>query len=242
MISVSAQNLTNLFAVIWFFTVWIGYASFARHRAKRSYNLSSVLQIYRKLWMQRMLRRENRIGDTALLAELERQATFLASTSIFIIAGLVTIMASIEQVHNTLVSLPFANSDMTPRQLQFKIMLVLAIYAYAFFTLTWSVRQYGFSAILLGAAPLSSDDSVSEAARNRYANHSAKVIDQAGHSYNYGLRAYYFSLAVLPWMLNTWLFVLATTLVMVVLYRREFRSKPLQTLVDEISPEAEPPK
>ncbi|WP_232522402.1 DUF599 domain-containing protein [Marinimicrobium alkaliphilum] len=231
------QDLTTLAAVLWFFTVWLGYASFARHRARRSYNLSSVLQIYRKQWMHNMLRRDNRIGDTALLAELERQATFLASTSIFIIAGLVTIMASIEQVHNTLVSLPFANSDMTPRHLQFKIMLMLGIYAYAFFTLTWAVRQYGFSAILLGAAPLHNDATVSDEARHRYANHSAKIIDQAGHSYNYGLRAYYFSLAVLPWMLNTWLFVLATTLVMAVLYRREFRSKPLQTLVDEISSE-----
>jgi uncharacterized membrane protein len=157
---VSQQDLLNIGAVIWFFSCWIGYASFARSRAKTSYSLSSVLQIYRKQWMLNMLRRENRIGDTALIAGLERQTTFLASTSMFIIAGLVTVMASVEQVHATLIALPLANTDMTPRQLQFKILLLLAIYAYAFFTLTWALRQHGFSSILLGAAPLHADDSV----------------------------------------------------------------------------------
>lgn len=228
------QDLFNLIAVVWFFGLWVGYASFARHRAKVSYSLSSVLQIYRKQWMVAMLRRDNRIGDTALIAGLERQTTFLASTSIFVIAGIITILASIEQVHNTLTALPFVNRDMSARQLQFKILLLLAIYVYAFFTLTWAVRQYGFSSILLGAAPLHDDQSVSDEQRARYAASAAKVIDQAGHSYNYGLRAYYFSLSVLPWLFNTWLFMLATTLVVIVLFRREFHSRPLQTLVNEV--------
>lgn len=230
----STANWLNLFALIWFFAIWIGYASFARHRARVSYSLSSVLQIYRKRWMKGMLRRENRIGDAALIASLERQATFLASTSIFIIAGLLTVLASIEQVHQTLTALPFFNRDMSSRQLQFKILLLLGIYIYTFFTLTWSVRQYGFSSILLGAAPLATDETVGEAERARYATSSAKVIDQAGHSYNYGLRAYYFSLSVLPWLFHTGLFILATTLTVAVLYRREFYSRPLRTLVAEV--------
>jgi len=228
------QNLFNLVAILWFFGLWVGYASFARHRAKVSYSLSSVLQIYRKQWMLAMLRRDNRIADTALIAGLERQTTFLASTSIFVIAGVITILASIEQVHTTLTALPFVKDDMTPRQLQFKILLLLAIYVYAFFTLTWAVRQYGFSSILLGAAPLANDPDVSEETRLRYATSAARVIDQAGHSYNYGLRAYYFSLSVLPWLFNAWLFMLSATLVVVVLFRREFHSRSLQTLVSEV--------
>jgi len=226
-------SLLNWFAVAWFFAAWIGYASFARHRAKSSYSLSSVLQFYRQQWMQTMLRRENRISDTALIAALERQTTFMASTSIFIIAGLITVMTSIEQVHQTLSSLPFVNRDMTSLQLQAKIILLLGIYAYAFFTLTWALRQYGFGSILLGAAPLCQDTDVNHEERRRFALSIAKIIDQAGHSYNYGLRAYYFSMSVLPWLLNTWLFILATSLVVAVLYRREFHSRPLQALVTE---------
>lgn len=181
-----------------------------------------------------MLYRENRMTDTALIASLERNTTFLASTSMFIIAGLVTITASIEQVHNTFSALPFSNELMTPLQLQLKVILLLAMYAYAFFTLTWAMRQYGFCAILLGAAPLHDDASVTETERSRYAASTAKVIDNAGHSYNYGLRAFYFSLSILPWFFNTWLFIFAATLVVIVLYSREFNSRTLKSLVKDL--------
>lgn len=229
-----AQVLINIGAAVWFFICWIGYASFARRKAKSRYSLSSVLQIYRKNWMLNMMRRENRISDTALIAGLERQTTFLASTTIFVIAGLVTIMASTDKVHQTLTTLPFVNTDMTALQLQFKIFLLLSVYVYAFFTLTWAIRQYGFAALLLGAAPLHNDVSINPAQRERYAYSTAKVIDHAGHSYNYGLRAYYFSMSILPWFFNTWLFMLTASFVVVVLYRREFFSGTLRTLIRDI--------
>lgn len=181
-----------------------------------------------------MMTRENRMSDTALIAGLERQTTFLASTTIFIIAGLVTIMASIDMVHQTLATLPFVNADMTALQLQFKIFLLLSVYVYAFFTLTWAIRQYGFAALLLGAAPLHNDTIITEEKRIRYAYSTAKVIDHAGHSYNYGLRAYYFSLSILPWFFNTWLFMVTAALVVAVLYRREFFSGTLRTLIRDM--------
>lgn len=229
-----SHNIVNICAALWFFVCWIGYTSFARRKAKTSYCLSSVLHVYRKQWMEIMLRRDNRITDTALIASLERNATFLASTSMFIIAGLVTITASIEQVHHTFANLPFSNELMTPLQLQLKIILLLAMFVYAFFTLTWAMRQYGFCAILLGAAPLHDDALITETERSVYAASTAKVIDNAGHSYNYGLRAFYFSLSILPWFFNTWLFIFAATLVVIILYRREFNSRTLKSLVKDL--------
>lgn len=226
----------NIGATLWFFGCWLGYAAFARQRAKTSYNLSAVLQVYRKRWMHEMLLRQNRIADAALLSSLERNVSFLASTSIFIIAGLVTLMASAEQIHATLVALPFTNSDLTSKQLQFKICLLIAIYVYAFFTLTWAMRQYGICAVLLGASPAAdgADSANNEQQNRQHANMTAKVIDHAGHSYNYGLRAYYFSLSVLPWLFNAWLFMFAVGVVTAVLYRREFKSRTLTTLAREM--------
>ncbi|HEY7886468.1 MAG TPA: DUF599 family protein [Cellvibrionaceae bacterium] len=228
------HELLNIAASLWFVLAWAGYAHFARKKAKNSHCLASVLHIYRKNWMVAMLKRDNRIADTALIASLERNASFLASTSILIIAGIITIMASIEQVYYTISALPFANQGMSAYQLQIKVFLLLLIYVYAFFTLTWSMRQYGFCSIVLGAAPAPYDDSVSQTERYRYAVSTAKVIDQAGHSYNYGLRAYYFSLAVLPWFFNTWIFIAAVAVVVAILYRREFHSTTLQVLLREV--------
>lgn len=231
----TAHEIINIAAALWFFTCWIGYTTFARRKAKTTYCLSSVLHVYRKTWMHKMLERENRMTDAALVASLERNATFLASTSMFIIAGLVTITASIDQVHNTLATLPFSNELMTPLQLQLKVILLLVIFVYAFFSLTWAMRQYGFCAILLGAAPLHDDTRPSAEALSHYAASAAKVIDNAGHSYNYGLRAYYFSLSILPWFFNTALFVIAASLVVIILYRREFCSRTLKTLSQDVT-------
>lgn len=224
----------NLAAGIWFFTAWIGYTQFARRQAKTSHCLSSVLHIYRKNWMLAMLKRENRIADTALIASLERNASFLASTAILIIAGLVTIMASIDKVYLTLSTLPFAHEDMSAYHLQLKVVLLLTVYVYAFFSLTWAMRQYGFSSIVLGAAPGPYDTDIAQIERNRYAVSTAKIVDQAGHSYNYGLRAYYFSLAILPWLFDPWVFIGSTALVVVILYRREFHSRTLRILLREV--------
>ncbi|MDO6570117.1 MULTISPECIES: DUF599 domain-containing protein [unclassified Gilvimarinus] len=229
----STYDWINLCAALWLFVAWTGYARFARKRARTDHCLASTLHVYRKSWMIEMLGRQNRIADTALVASLERNVSFLASTSILIIAGLVTIMASIDKVYITLSALPFANDSMTPRQLQLKVILLLMIYVYAFFTLTWAMRQYGFCAILFGAAP-AHDADISTEEKRRYAISTAKIIDQAGHSYNYGLRAYYFSLAVLPWFFNTWLFIAAVATVVGVLYRREFQSTTLRTLAYDL--------
>ena len=73
---------------------------------------------------------------------------------------------------------------------------------YAFFKFTWAVRQFGFVSILLGMAPSVSRPTVSEEERERFSLNAAKILDQAGHEYNYGLRAYYFALAYLCWFVN----------------------------------------
>ena len=59
----------------------------------------------------------------------------------------------------------------------------------------------------------------------------ARVVSMAAHHFNFGMRSYYFALAVLAWMVSPWMFVAATALVVFVLYRREFHSSALSTLM-----------
>lgn len=204
---------------------------FARKRARKAFCIASVLHKYRQQWMLRMLCRENRIADASLLSNLERNASFLASTAILIIAGLMTALASTEKVHALISSLPFSHPNLSAHQVQFKILVLLLINVYAFFTFTWSMRQYGFCAVLLGAAPIYEEHAEPSEESKNYARQTAKVIDQAGHSYNYGLRAFYFSLAVLSWPLNTWVFICSVALVVAVLFGREFHSKTLKSMI-----------
>lgn len=221
----------SIVAILWFFGSWIGYAWFAKYKAKRTFSLSSVMNRQRLHWMELILERDLRVADAAILANLERNTSFLASTSIFIVAGLLTMLGIVETIDRVLQTMPFyIYRDDAQVWIYGKIFLLIVVYIYAFFSLTWSMRQYGFGSVMVGAAPMPEAIENNEELAKHYIRASSKVIDMAGHAYNYGLRAYYFSLAILPWFISPLLFMLSTSLVVVILYIREFKSKPFMVL------------
>jgi len=103
----SSYSLINIIAIIWFLLVWGSYSYFVKYQAKKGDSLSALLDRQRLLWMQRMLDRDNRISDAILVANLERNCAFLASTSILILAGLLTSLGVVDEIEKFLHSLPF---------------------------------------------------------------------------------------------------------------------------------------
>ncbi len=216
----------NVGALVWFLCLWIGYARFAHNRAKHSnLGLAAVMGRRRREWVRQMLKRELRIPDAALIANLERNVTFLASSSMLILAGLLTVFVSVGRLQAVLIDVPFY-IESSSFLLHLKLMVLISIYVYAFFTFTWSMRQYGFVAVVIGSAPSPQELRDYPEKIEDFVRASGKVIDLAAHTNNYGLRAFYFSLSVLAWFINGWLFIIASTMVVAVLYHREFRSRP----------------
>jgi uncharacterized membrane protein len=120
--------------------------------------------------------------------------------------------------------------------IQLKLLILIIIFTYAFFTFTWSVRQYGFCFVLFGSSfntvrYYDMAEGYQAIAKNRDFKAMAKLLDRAAHSYNYGLRAYFFALAVLGWFINPWVFMVACAITVLVLYRREFKSSTVQALI-----------
>jgi uncharacterized membrane protein len=64
----------------------------------------------------------------------------------------------------------------------------------------------------------------------RVAERLARIASSTARHFNRGIRAYYFGLAALSWFIDPWLFMLLSAWVVLVLYRREFRSRLLQML------------
>ncbi|WP_231732043.1 DUF599 domain-containing protein [Rheinheimera sp. EpRS3] len=217
----------DLIAVIWFFGLWIGYTLFAKRRAKVVSCLSFELRRKRNDWMQKMLLRDNKMADVGLISTLERNVTFFASSTLLILAGLLTVMTAADKLSLMLSNLvPWASYSESAVQL--KLLLLAFIFVFAFFQFTWSLRQYGFCGVLIGAAPDGRDMTADD--QKLYANRAAKVIDQAGHSFNYGLRSIYFSLSALTWFIDPIMFMVASVVVMMVMKHREFHSKVLKAL------------
>lgn len=204
-----------------FLVAWVGYAYVADHSRWGRGNLITTVHELRRRWMEEAVRRENRIGDTNLLGNLMRSVTFFTSTTIFILGGLLAVLGAAERAQDILQGLPFA----TPTSKAFwelKILVLLSAFTYGFFKLTWSIRQFNYCCILLGAAPAADGDPRElEACAAR----AARVANLAGDNFNSGLRAYYFGLAALCWFVHPALFAAATLWVVLVLYRREFRSR-----------------
>ena len=67
-----------LIGLAYFVVIWVGYGLYAKSRAKGSAKatLSRAMRRHRDLWAERMLYRDNRIGDAALLANQERVVGF----------------------------------------------------------------------------------------------------------------------------------------------------------------------
>lgn len=216
-------------ALLLFLTTWAAYTRFAKVMARSRRTLSSVMRHHRVQWMARMMTNENRITDASLLANLERVVAFFASTTLLIIAGILTAVSTVEGTRTVLINLPFS-IQVTPAVLQLKLLLLALVFVYAFFKFTWSIRQYSFFAVLLGAAPGVRDDGVSAQAITHFGARGAKLIDLASHEFNHGLRAYYFAMALFTWLVSPWLCMLATLWIVLILYRREFHSQALRTL------------
>ena len=215
-------------AFIWFLLCWIGYTRYADRQARHQLTLMSVMHHYRQQWMQEMLQREVRIVDANIVMILARSATFLASTTIFIVAGLLAVLGTMDRAMAVVGELRYA-VQASREVWELKLFILLLVFIYAFFKFTWSMRHFNYLSIMIGAAP--SSDSLPEWS-GRFAERAAGVSSNATNTFNRGLRAYYFGLAFLGWFLHPLLFIATTGLVVGVLYRREFMSKMLRKLGD----------
>ena len=223
-------NWLDLASFVYMLAIWLCYSQYAKRRAKRGdkQSLSHSMQLHRIRWVTQLLNRDMRVTDSALLASQERVVGFFASTTLLLLAAVFTAISASAQIAQLTGELPLSEVQSTT-QIQTKFILIAVLLIYAFFQITWSLRQYGFVAVLMGAAPMP-EDQTDEIEKQKYIREMARLMDMAGHDNNAGLRAYYFCLAMLFWMLNPFVYMGAATLIVVVLAQREFKSKTVRTL------------
>ena len=201
-----------------FLLAWLGYGLMARTpRAPRS--MAARMLGMRRAWMLSMLARDNRITDASLIGNVVHSATFFASTTVVALAALVGMLGNLDRAHAAVEGLAFTAKASRPL-LEAKVMLLLLVLAHGFLKLSWAVRQLNHCVALIGAAPLRPD----AARRDAFADRAASVLSLAIGSFDAGLRAYYFALAALAWLLGPGPFALATGGIVAMLLWRQFGS------------------
>lgn len=222
----------DLAAAGWFLLAWLGYGWLAEKSPLGLKGLVRATHLVRLDWARQLLLRENRVADAALLGNLMQSISFYANTTIYIIAGLFAVLGTLDQLVSLTEGLPFSRPA-SRDGLELKLLLLIAVFVMAYFKFTWSLRQMNLLSILIGGAPASDCSDVTSEQRERTARRIARVNSYGGDEFNRGIRAYYFGLAALGWLINAWLFIAITTLVVIVLYRRDFASPTLAALKDE---------
>jgi uncharacterized membrane protein len=215
-------------ALVWFILVWGGYNLVIDRVLGRHGGLNSQMNLIREVWMRRMFAREDRVGDAILLGQLIQSVSFFASATMLLVAALVGVLATVGSAYLTFMSLALIVP--TPRSVfELKLGLLTAIFVFAFFKFTWAIRQYNYCSAVIGAAP---PPDMPEEVRNRLADQAAAVLSLGVTTFNGGLRAYYFALAVLAWLLHPWAFIAMTTWMGAILLIRQFRSRAYDAIRD----------
>ncbi len=209
-----------------FIAGWCGYSHYADRAARSERGLRGVTARLRLDWARQMVARDNRITDAALTGNLMTSVSFYANTTIYIIAGLIAVAGTLDQLISFTQDLPFARQT-TKAILEAKLFLMIAIFVFAYFKFTWALRQYNFLSILIGGAPPHAGPAE---VLEQHAQKYALLSTLAGDEFNSGIRAYYFGFAALAWFVAAGVFVAVTALILVVLYRRDFRSRTLDAL------------
>ncbi len=217
----------DLLALAVFGTLFAGYTYLADHRFGE-HGLMGATARHRIRWMEQMLARENRIYDSTLVANIARSPTFFAQTSLLILGGLIAVLGAGDRVVGLVAEVPFAQGQ-GQATWHVKIALEIVIFIYAFFKFTWSMRQFNYLMIVMGAAPPHGSQGAMDDGR-RVVARASRISDIATQHFNSGIRAYYFGLAALGWFVHPVLLMAISALVLLVLWRREFHSRTLDAL------------
>lgn len=219
----------DLVAVGSFFVIWITYNLFLDGALLRPSSINAQMVHIRQVWMQRLLERDNRIVDSTLIGHSIHSATFFASTTIILLAGLVGVLGAADRVHAAFgdISVLLSRSQAL---FEVKLLLMIAIYAYAFFKFTWSIRQFNYFCAVVGSAP----HAPSAAGDAELSRRMALILSNGAWQLNAGVRAHYFALASLGWFVHPVVLIVTTVLMVTVLVRRQMYSPVAQSIARHV--------
>jgi uncharacterized membrane protein len=224
-------DLLDYAAFGWFLIGTAGYQIITARPALMERSITSAVQRHRRQWMRTMADRDVRVADAILLGTLSQGNAFFASTTAIAIGGLVTLVGSGEKAHLFLDRIPFVAKS-SAILWEFKVVVLIAVFVYAFFKFAWAFRLTHYTAIMMGATPLVGTGD--PAAAVRHADLTARLNGLAADHSNSGLRSFYYAMPVLVWFFHPLLFMIATTLVVAILVRRDFYSHSLDILTGTV--------
>lgn len=191
----------------------LAYHGFLRHKVKRNpaYTVQAVNVMARTAWVETVMHERRDILAVQTLRNSTMAATFLASTSVLLIIGVLTLSGQGDKLETTWHVLNVLGARHSELWLA-KLLLLLADLFVAFFSFSMSIRVFNHVGYLINVPLAVGHKEISPA-------HVAAHLNRAGHFYSIGMRAYYFAVPPVFWLFGPHFMLLATIGLIAVLYR-----------------------
>jgi uncharacterized membrane protein len=220
--------LPDIIGLAGFLAAWIGYSLAVDRGPWQDRTLTAAMDRQRRVWVEAMQARENRISDVNILGGLQQGTAFFASASALAIGGTLAVLGSSDSIAAVLGDLS-ADAVPTDGLFDVKVVGLGVIFVYAFFKFGWSYRLFNYASILVGALPAAENAGTPEA--KAAIDRAAVFIRLGGRNFNRGQRAFNFSLAYLGWLGGPWVLLGTSALILSALLYRQFRSLAARTAV-----------
>lgn len=204
--------------------LWFGIGFVIEHPPRWRVSVSKLMERYRHDWMAEFVTRQPRIFDATMIDSLRQSTAFFVSASMIAIGGGIALIGNPAMLGAIAQDLPLAG-DLAG--LQLRVALVVAFLANALLKFIWAHRLFGYCAIMMSAVP---NDAAHPEALHRAAQ-AGDINVTAGKSFNRGLRAIYFALGSLGWLLGPWGLTVAALIVSGLLIRRDFASTSREVML-----------
>lgn len=207
---------------------WVLLGWFIEHPPKSRPSVTHLMSQRRRDWMVVFIGRDPRIFDSQILSSLRQGTSFFASTCIFAIGGVLALAKNTDPLIGVTQEVTAVMSPVFTIQL--KLAFVALFLTNAFLKFVWSNRIFGYCAVLMSAVP----NDPADPQCGPLAGQAGELNIRAAMNFNRGLRSMYFALGALAWLLGPIPLLIATIVVIWVVWSREFASMPRNILLGKI--------
>lgn len=188
------------------------YHVFMRLRLRRlpTYTVQAVHDIARTAWVESVMQDGRDILAVQTLRNSTMAATFLASTAVLLIMGVLSLSSQGDKLEGTWHVLNFFGAT-DPTLWLVKLIVLMLDLCWAFFCFTLAVRKFNHVGYLVNLPK----DFEHPLITPRYV---AAYLNRAGRYYSLGMRAYYFTLPLLFWLFGPHLMLASSVLLVLMLY------------------------
>lgn len=205
------------------FALLIAYHLFISYKTRHNpaYTVQAVNTIARTAWVENIMQGKGlEILAVQTLRNSTMAATFLASTAVLLIIGVLTLSGQSDKMVGTWHALNIAGSIHADLWLA-KLLLILLDLFIAFFSFSMSIRVFNHVGYMINV-PLDRNFHMISPA------HVAIHLNRAGKFYSIGMRAYYYAVPLIFWLFGPHFMLLATIMLIFVLYHVDRSPKIMQ--------------